>query len=343
MLYSKIRTIEFELNTICNSWCPICIRYVARDDGLYLNPDMKINQKIDIALVEKIISSELIANNVGIDMIGTAGEPVAHPDFIDIIKLILKYKPDATFNIHTNGGIRNEKFFTELAHLLPRGRSRICFSLDGLEDTNHIYRIGVDWSRAMRNLKAFIAAGGNAVWQFVIFDWNEHQLEECKKLSYELGCGAFETRTNVDPDGIIVALESARKGIFNEPGKKIIKDHTQIFIPEYDYIDDMCFTKEGIFVNPAGKIYPCCMMSADETDMMGGPHVYDAMYKKYTNDWNDINKHTLNEIMDHAYWDDLDSEIKENKPCVICARQCGATNDSQGMGHIIETKYVNNN
>ena len=111
MLYSKIRTIEFELNTICNSWCPICIRYVARDDGLYLNPDMKINQKMDIALVEKIISSELIANNVGIDMIGTAGEPVAHPDFIDIIKLILKYKPDATFNIHTNGGIRNEKFF----------------------------------------------------------------------------------------------------------------------------------------------------------------------------------------------------------------------------------------
>ena len=43
------------------------------------------------------------------------------------------------------------------------------FSVDGLEETNHLYRQGVKWEHVERNMKAFINAGGRARWDYLIF------------------------------------------------------------------------------------------------------------------------------------------------------------------------------
>ena len=334
----EIKSIEIELTTVCNAHCPICIRYDARDEGLFINPKANINQLIDIDIIETIFKSDKLSDHINVDLIGTSGEPLAHPKILDIIKLIVQHKPKAKLNIHTNGGLRTTKFFAELARILPL-KSRVCFSLDGLADTNHLYRIGVNFDKAISNLTAFVEAGGRAIWQFVIFDWNEHQQEECKKYALDLGCHSFETRTNVDPDAINASMISAKKQISNivsplyEP---LLIDKIPL-LPDYDYIDDVCIQNQEIFIGPDGKVYPCCMFYAAKA----GPsdkQVDADMYKKFGHDWNDLTIHSLDRILEHLWWDELHTSITE-RPCHSCIDQCGTKRDERSVSNIEETGY----
>jgi MoaA/NifB/PqqE/SkfB family radical SAM enzyme len=67
----------------------------------------------------------------------------------------------------------------------------VTFAIDGLEDTNHLYRRNVKWSKLMENVCGFIDAGGNAGWAMLIFKHNESQIEQCRLLSKELGFNSF--------------------------------------------------------------------------------------------------------------------------------------------------------
>ena len=51
----------------------------------------------------------------------------------------------------------------------------------------HLYRRNTSYKKVIDNAKAFIQAGGEAHWQFIVFRHNEHQLKEAKKLSEEMG------------------------------------------------------------------------------------------------------------------------------------------------------------
>lgn len=333
----KVKVIEIEVTTICNAYCPICIRYDVQDDGLYVNALANINQKIDISMISTILDSDEIADNVRIDLVGTSGEPLAHPNILDIISEIRKYRPSATFNIHTNGGLKTPAFFRKLGELLADTRHRVCFSLDGLEDTNKIYRIGVDWHKSIDNMKAFIAGGGEALWQMVLFDWNEHQMEDCKNLAFELGCYSFETRENVDPDAIGEAIESANKNIFNKIYENSNNDLTDFLDEDYDYIDDQCIQDEGIFISPSGLVFPCCMFYAS----LSGPErhwITNIMYSKYGEEWNDLNHNSMTDILLHPWWNELHDSIKNN-PCNACISQCGTKEGSRSSTNIEEITY----
>jgi len=92
--------------------------------------------------------------------------------------------------ISTNGGMRNAEWWHQLASLLDQD-DRVLFCIDGLADTNHLYRIGVVYDRVIENLKAFNQAGGKSIWTFIVFRHNQHQVEPAEQLSKELGCHGF--------------------------------------------------------------------------------------------------------------------------------------------------------
>jgi len=354
-VYDEISHVEFELNTICNSFCPICIRYTTqsvvnpetgeRDDQLFLNPNARLNEVLDFSHIEKIFSDPLISNRVRVDMIGTAGEPVAHPRFLDIVNKILELRPNASFNIHTNGGVRNEKFFTALGNIMKiSGHSRVCFSLDGLEDTNGIYRIGVDFNKAIRNLKAYIATGARATWQMVIFDWNKHQLDDVKNYAIELGCDEFETRENVDDVGIEMAMAAAKNKINKNKYAEVRSLDTAqkpFEIQPFDRIEDQCFSKGNIFISSDGRLYPCCMFPATSFDKVFKSKFTQAMkITRYGTNWNNLNYATVSEILEHEWWADLKKQINmEIEPCWICQHECGAKDDRLGNQDIGEKTY----
>ena len=47
----------------------------------------------------------------------------------------------------------------------------------------------------MRNVTAFVGAGGNAEWDFLVFRHNEHQVEAARQLSVSLGFSRFQVKS----------------------------------------------------------------------------------------------------------------------------------------------------
>ncbi len=344
-MYDEIKEIEIELNTICQSFCPVCVRYVVgpdenNQDILYKNPGVVFNQVLDIVHIKNLFTSSLLSNNyLMINLIGTAGEPLAHPKFLDIVKIIVNARPKAIFNIHTNGGIKSPAFFKALAKTLPK-RHRVCFSFDGIDaETNSIYRIGVDWDKAQKNMRTFIEAGGNATWQFIIFDHNRHQLDAARKLAKQLGCGEFESRENISPNGINPAIQaSTRKIDMKTPAVIRQKPNFELTLPEYTYIDNQCFDKQGIFLGPDSRIWPCCMMPSAKAELIMVDIWKEAsQYEKWGDTWNLLSEHTLEEIMSHPWWEQLRSWITQaEEPCKLCIHQCGGTGQTPRLSDIHE-------
>jgi sulfatase maturation enzyme AslB (radical SAM superfamily) len=323
----QIKTVEIELTTVCNSFCPSCVRYKEHDGKIYLNPYVNLNQNISVDIIEKLCRSDLLSESPNWEFIGTAGDPLAHPNLFEILEKILELRPKSNFiNIHTNGGIRDSEYYQKLALLLDNIENyRFCFSIDGLEDTNDIYRIGVNYQKVISNLESFINAGGRATWQTVIFPWNQHQISEMEKIAHAMGCTEFVTRRNNAP-----SLESALtldiahsenflKTTSIDPELLPFKNKKQM--PEYTEIQDKCISAERIFIDPSANIFPCCWMSAAYYDHNTRGWVSN-MYPQ-GHDWSNLNNHTLEEILANNWWDNLEKNINSDNPCEICIMECG--------------------
>ena len=92
-----------------------------------------------------------------------------------------------TLQMHTNGSARLESWWKELATL----KVKVVFGIDGLEDTHALYRISTDFNTVMKNAKTYIEAGGDARWDMLVFQHNQHQLETCEQLSRDMDFKGF--------------------------------------------------------------------------------------------------------------------------------------------------------
>lgn len=188
----EVLQLHIELTNACNAACPMCVRFY-RNSPLP-RPDLKIGE-IHLDKFKQFFPPEVLKPLVKIMFCGTQGDPCMARDTLEVCQYILEHTPPETFvlQMHTNGGMRNPEWWAKLGAVFsqrnPRDLScwRLIFSIDGLEDTNHLYRRNVRWYNLMANAKAFIDAGGNAVWEFLIFEHNEHQIETARKMADELG------------------------------------------------------------------------------------------------------------------------------------------------------------
>ena len=203
----QVKQLHIELTNACNAACPMCVRFY-RNSPLP-RPDLTIGE-ITLEKFKEYFPPDMLSGLSKIMFCGTQGDPCMASDTLEICKYILKHtqyqktpwwkpkeKSSFVLQMHTNGGMRNPEWWAKLGAVFANCNSkdlmcwRLIFSIDGLEDTNHIYRRNVKWKNLMANAKAFIDAGGNAVWEYLIFEHNEHQIEDARKLSEELGFVLF--------------------------------------------------------------------------------------------------------------------------------------------------------
>ena len=59
-----------------------------------------------------------------------------------------------------------------------------------------------------KNFRAYIKAGGDAGWQFIVFPWNEHQIEEARQRSLDEGFATFSLVQTVRNTG--ASIEGGR-------------------------------------------------------------------------------------------------------------------------------------
>jgi MoaA/NifB/PqqE/SkfB family radical SAM enzyme len=194
--------LHIELTNACNAACPMCTRF--HINSPLIRPDLEIDQ-ITLEKFKKYFPPHIVKKCEVILFCGVHGDPGMAKDLYEICCYIDECSPMTTVRMNTNGGMRKPEFWTKLGELFGRKLrdhwSWSCtFSIDGLEDTNHLYRRNVEWDKLMANVQAFINAGGRAEWDYLIFKHNEHQIDEAKELSKKLGFYSFVPKKSLGVD-----------------------------------------------------------------------------------------------------------------------------------------------
>jgi MoaA/NifB/PqqE/SkfB family radical SAM enzyme len=187
--FNELKSVHLEITSRCQAKCPMCSRNI--HGGIPNTQGFLVDWTLDE--FKKICNEELITQIKKFVFTGGFGDPMVNNDFINMCQYTVDINPEIDILAHTNGGLRKEEWWQELAKSMPK-KHAVTFALDGLEDTHHLYRIGTTYEKVIRNAKAFINAGGRADWQFIRFKHNEHQVEEAIKRAKDLGFVSFTLR-----------------------------------------------------------------------------------------------------------------------------------------------------
>jgi MoaA/NifB/PqqE/SkfB family radical SAM enzyme len=345
--YENIKTIHLENTQNCQASCPMCDR---NQNGGALNPHIDLSE-LTLEDAKNIFEPEFIAQLKTMYMCGNLGDPIVARDTLEIFKYFRKHNPNMWLSMNTNAGARDEAWWTELANTFGK-MGTVIFSVDGLHDTNHIYRQGVVWDNVYRSMKAFIAAGGRARWDFLIFEHNQHQVDEAEELAQTMGfekfvakkTGRFITATSekkeqhqaVDRKGNKTAeLKKPDEKFQNAALKQydLVKAKHGSMDAYYDRAEIHCKVKDegNLFITAEGLALPCCWTAGrmykwwhqnpkteqiwDFVDAAGGK---DAISAK---------KHGLRAVFETGIFDRIeDSWTKDSVAdgkLKVCSMKCG--------------------
>lgn len=189
MLYSykDIKTLHLEVTDKCNAACPMCARNI---NGGEDNPQLP-NVELTRSDVETMFPVDFVKQLDRMYMCGNYGDPIAAKDTLEIFQYFRTHNLNMTLSLHTNGSAKTPEWWAKLATILGK-RGYVVFSIDGLEDTNHLYRQNTVFSKIMENAQAFINAGGRARWDYIVFAHNEHQVDEAEQLANTMGFEKFQ-------------------------------------------------------------------------------------------------------------------------------------------------------
>ena len=343
-----IKILEIENSTICNARCPQCTRQAKGDDTSWFE-----HSYLKTVALEKI--PQYIYDKLEyIVFEGTMGDPCAAPNLIQSIELVKQRAPHAEISVVTNGGLKNTQFWRRLANALAE-HGYVVFAIDGLEETNYIYRVGVDWKKLDSNIQAYIEQGGRAQWQYIVFRHNEHQLESAKLYAKELGFEKFYARktSRFIYEKMLNFPNSGAGGVKLEPPQNEEHIHASMKqdtsnltidnILEYN-LDKNIFcdakNKQGIYLDYRGRLFPCCFISGT-TYLYENMPVNDGFYdiwKKYKDSISLYNK-SWEEIVASDFYSEVETSWKSSKkesvifPCVsTCSQSCTKTNDPNELG-----------
>jgi MoaA/NifB/PqqE/SkfB family radical SAM enzyme len=361
--FSELKQIHLEITNNCQASCPMCSRNIS---GGLENPLIKI-QNWSLDDFKTIMTKEVLDQIDGFYFCGNFGDPILNNDLIDMCHYAKETAPIENYvTIHTNGGARSSGWWKELAHALPKNH-RVVFALDGLANTHSLYRIGTDFDNIIKNATAFIEEGGNAEWAFIKFKHNEHQVEECRSLSKNLGFNNFTVKNSIrfigeakarvlDKSGNITHyLEPATDTPIKFIDKKVIESFKEIVATAE--IDCKVLKSKEIYIDAYRHLYPCCHTASvpymrEQTNFHEwGPNVYTIVQSMLTQHQEmieylgnmDVTKRSIKEIIDSTEYQTVWQEYWTTKKLLMCVRTCGTGNGiefSKSKDQFVETPNI---
>jgi len=254
----KIKVLHLEPTDVCQAACPAC----ARETDSKFRKDQK--HHLTIGHIQRHFSDRRIKSLDKVFMCGNYGDPAAGAHTGDIYKWVRQLNPTITLGMNSNGAIQNTFWWHEIGRLFNQPQDYVVFSIDGLEDTNGVYRKGVSWTKLMQNAQAFIEAGGSAHWDMLIYQHNEHQVDECEQLARDMGFKWFRAKVSKRP--LIDRLQWPRN-YQSQTFKGTIKCHAQ--------------QEKSAYIDARGNLNPCCWIGATQTDFVRTDSVVDFYKKKH--------------------------------------------------------------
>jgi len=185
-------------------------------------------------------------------MCGNYGDPAAGKYTLDIYQEFRNINPDIVLGMNTNGGLQSTVWWHHLGTMFNQPQDYVVFSIDGLEDTNQVYRKNVNWRKLMSNVEAYISAGGSAHWDMLIYKHNQHQVDACEQLARDMGFQWF--RAKVSKRGFTDRLEQP----IGWKSPKVVGTK----------IDCHALNEQSIYIDAQGRVSPCCWLGSRQQDFV---------------------------------------------------------------------------
>ncbi len=275
--FATVKKIEIDCTSYCNAFCGACDRNI---DGGADHPKLVL-QHLTWDSWRSLVTEQNLQHINEIIFNGNFGDFSMHPKIISMLDYLSTVKSEIYINMHTNGTARSTTFWRELAEVLQKfSKHDIKWGIDGLADTHHIYRRGLDWNKRIDNLTAFNDAGGNSIWKCIVFDYNKSQLNTINELAEKLGCMAFQTNRNRSGTITMPAYKSFPSTTISSPTLQEFESqykmkqqfHKQLSTPASTSVaahgNTKCpYAHEGMIqIDPWGNVWPCCYISGRRVD-----------------------------------------------------------------------------
>lgn len=255
-----VKVLHLESTDVCQASCPLC----ARETDLNFNKNR--HNQLDLGKIQALFDEELLKNLDKMFMCGNYGDPAAGKHTIGIFSYFRHLNPEITLGMNTNGAIQNKAWWTTLGKLFHKQHDYVVFSIDGLEDTNHLYRQGVDWHKLMENAKSYISTGARAHWDMLVYEHNEHQVDECESLARDMGFTWFRAKVSKRPSNV-----QWLKPPKNWKRPQVTEGNINCFVLE----------EKSIYVSATGLVYPCCWLGYDKSHQY---HNFDSIKSSWQSD-----------------------------------------------------------
>jgi sulfatase maturation enzyme AslB (radical SAM superfamily) len=181
----EFRRIQVESSSRCNLSCPGCGRTKWIAEGN--KPDIA---DMDMDHFRALVRPENKVDHLTYNL--ALSDPVYSGVFLEQLEYLNTLDKRPRVSLSTNGSGRSERWWVKLAGLLDQNTDRVEFAIDGLEDTNHLYRRNSDWDSIILGVKTLRANyTGKMLWRYVIFEHNCHQVLAARDLATELGFNRF--------------------------------------------------------------------------------------------------------------------------------------------------------
>ena len=239
---SNIKILHIEPTDACNAACPQCAR---ETDTTFNKNDL---HHLTVDQIKKLVDEDFIRNLDKMFMCGVYGDPAAGKHTLEIFKYFRSINSTIVLGMNTNGGLRSASWWKELATICNQPQDYVVWSIDGLEDTNHIYRVNTDWNKIIKNATTFIQAGGSAHWEMLVFDHNQHQIELAKQLAKQSGFNWFRAKVSKRFDSYPVEFLNKPQG-WQDP------------IVTKGEISCHALVEQSLYISANGIMFPCCWMA----------------------------------------------------------------------------------
>lgn len=344
--FTELQSVHIEISNRCQARCPMCSRnhHGGIDNPLLQESDWTIEEFI------QIFSKEVKQQINKITFCGNFGDPLLN---FHLVKMLNYVKDDNIYvDIHTNGSLRNEKFWKELPKHLPL-EHKVVFALDGLADTHKRYRIGTDYNKIINNARAFINAGGTAEWSMIRFKHNAEQVQAAKEVSKYYGFKYFTVK-----DSSRFALED-KFDVKNNLGQVI--DTLEPYEPqptidlsdipalvEKSVIDCWAKKQYEVYIDAHLDLMPCCFLASipynwhtKQDQLYDTKEKIKSQYEFLITDLGDTNlrKQSIREVISKPSYTSVWKRYWTTQKLYTCARTCGQL-AAQPSQQVAETSQV---
>lgn len=345
LMYSKVTSVNLEITDRCQAACPMCAR---NDSGGKEMPHIK-NIDMSINNVKQWFPPEWIYSINEFFASGNNGDPVIAKNCLEIFEYLIKHSnPNCRFRIYTNGSLRTEAWWQKLAKLFGN-RGDVVFAIDGFAEQHSIYRRNTDFDKIIKNATAFMAAGGHALANTIVFKHNEHIVDKLKTYLLDMGFEHVEfifTPRFLGASSYPVKNNNGEVVYYIEPPTRT-KDIAQQVIPIFNKTEiysliqgadivPQCY--KDLYIDPEGNVYPCSSLHRWCNTKLDQVNTFEEAYKDISIDdansmmntlgFINLNGTDIKTALENSNWHQINKFWEPGKKNTVCVATCSNMGDA---------------